>query len=213
MGVGGNGGSGVSGGGNRGARLLRGARSAVGSSAASFLHRVPLALAGRVLSAALTVEPGVASGTVRVPGSKSISNRVLLMAGIAEGVGAPFERLLRASNFLDLLLHCLRYDDPDVQASAFAALGEVGKACPGYVAGALPLIVPVALTAMERTSEAAGFAGGYTAEGDDADDEGICDEGDEVTNVCNNAIWSMGEIAVKVGAQAMAPFVPALVAK
>ena len=85
--------------------------------------------------------------------------------------------------------------------------------CPRYVTGALPHIVPAALKAMDRTSEAAGFAGGYTAEGDDDDYEGIDDDGDEVTNVCNNSIWSVGEIAVKVGAQAIAPYVPAIVAK
>jgi pentafunctional AROM polypeptide len=40
------------------------------------------------LSVALTVVPGVARGTVRVPGSKSISNRALLLAALAEGTCA-----------------------------------------------------------------------------------------------------------------------------
>jgi transportin-1 len=140
-----------------------------------------------------------------------------LIAGIAEGVGAPCEAMLRASNLLDLLMHCLGYEHTDVQQSAFGVLGEVGKACPGYIVGALGKICPIALAAMERTSDRAGFAGGYTAEGEDAwggsDDEGEDDMGDDVTNVCNNAIWSIGEISVKCGPQAMAPFVGPLVLK
>ena len=139
-----------------------------------------------------------------------------LIAGIAEGVGAPFQTMLQSSNFLDLLMHCLPYEDTDVQVSSFGALGEIAKVCPGYISGAMNQIVPAALSAMERTSERSGFSGGYTAEGEDAwgsDDEGEDDAGDDVTNVCNNAIWSVGEISIKCGAQIMSPFVPQLVLK
>ena len=93
----------------------------------------------------------------------------------------------------------------------------MGKACPGYIVGVLDKVCPIALRAMERTSERSGFEGGYTAEGEDAwggsEDEGEDDVGDDVTNVCNNAIWSIGEISIKCGAQAMTPFVRPLVLK
>ena len=43
-----------------------------------------------------------AAGTVRLPGSKSISNRVLLLAGLAQGTTAVH----------DLLDSCLLYTSP-----------------------------------------------------------------------------------------------------
>ena len=52
---------------------------------------------------------GVAAGTVRLPGSKSISNRLLLLAGLSEG----------ETTLLDLL----DSDDTQVMLDALQALG------------------------------------------------------------------------------------------
>jgi hypothetical protein len=122
-----------------------------------------------------------------------------LIAGIAEGLGPAFMNLLSASNFADLLLHALKYHDLDVQQSSFGCLGEIGKACPQYIVQGLPQIIPECMRAMESATIASGLAGGYTAEGEDEEDDYIDADGDEVTNVCNNAIWSLGEIVLKVG--------------
>ena len=104
-----------------------------------------------------------------------------------------------AITFADLLLHALKYHDLDVQQSSFGCLGEIGKACPQYIVQGLPQIIPECMRAMESATIASGLAGGYTAEGEDEEDDYIDADGDEVTNVCNNAIWSLGEIVLKVG--------------
>ena len=110
-----------------------------------------------------------------------------LIAGIAEGLGPAFLGLLSASNFLELLLHCLQFHDLDVQQSSFGCLGEVAKACPQYIIQGLASIVPECMKGMEQC-----FGDECVVDADDAD-------GDDVTNVCNNAIWSVGEIVMKVG--------------
>ena len=97
-------------------------------------------------------------------------------------------RLLNSSDFVDLLVNTLKYRDLDVQQSSFGCLGELGKACPQFIIQLLPKIIPECMRAMDNAT-----ASGYTAEGD----ENI--NGDNVTNVCNNAIWSLGEIVIKVG--------------
>lgn len=71
-----------------------------------------------------------AGGTVRLPGSKSISNRVLLLAGLAEG----------RTRVLDLL----ESDDTRVMLDALRALGAGVETCEGGVeieglAGRLPV--------------------------------------------------------------------------
>ena len=129
-----------------------------------------------------------------------------LIAGIAEGLGPAFLGLLSASNFLELLLHCMRFHDVDVQQSSFGCLGEVAKACPQYIIQGLASIVPECMKGMEQCTASSGMAGGYTAEGDDEDDDYVDADGDDVTNVCNNAIWSVGEIVMKVGPGPMQQF-------
>ena len=119
-----------------------------------------------------------------------------LIAGIAEGMGPSCLTLLNNSNFADLLVHALKYRDLDVQQSSFGCLGEIGKACPQYIIQGLPKIIPECMRAMDN---ATAMSSGYTAEGDDDEDDYVDADGDDVTNVCNNAIWSLGEIVLKVG--------------
>ena len=129
-----------------------------------------------------------------------------LVAGIAEGLGNSFSTLLNASNFSDLLVHALKYHDLDVQQSSFGCLGEIGKACPQFIVSHLPHIIPECMRAMSSATMSSALAGGYTAEGEDDEDDYVDADGDEVTNVCNNAIWCVGEIVLKVGPTPMQQF-------
>eukprot|EP00939_MAST-03C_sp_MAST-3C-sp1_P004780 g4780.t1 len=75
----------------------------------TYAHVVDPKLIRRVVSPKIRVVPGVASGNVRVPGSKSLSNRMLLMAGLAKG-----------TTRLGGLLHS---DDTQVMQAALEQLG------------------------------------------------------------------------------------------
>jgi pentafunctional AROM polypeptide len=78
-----------------------------------FTHSVPTPLLRRILSAAVSVSSspstaGVAlpdTVTIRVPGSKSISNRALLLAGLSKGT--TLIRGLLASDDTQVMLSCL----------------------------------------------------------------------------------------------------------
>ena len=82
----------------------------IGETAGRYARMVPRATIARVISTHVTLSSkDPVCGTVRVPGSKSMSNRVLLLAGIAKG-----ECLITG------LLHS---DDTQVMMSALAQLG------------------------------------------------------------------------------------------
>jgi pentafunctional AROM polypeptide len=78
-----------------------------------YAHSVPLSLLRRIMSTAVEVVPGTrivadagaAPLLVRVPGSKSISNRALLQAGLAQGV--TLMRGLLASDDTQVMTECL----------------------------------------------------------------------------------------------------------
>ena len=82
----------------------------VGTTTGRVPLRVPQSILLRVISTHVTLRcPQSVKGSVRVPGSKSMSNRVLLLAGISKG-----ECIVRG------LLHS---DDTQVMMSALAQLG------------------------------------------------------------------------------------------
>ena len=111
----------------------------------------------------LTVPPiAQAAGTVVLPGSKSISNRVLLLAALAQGTTE--------------LANLLEADDTRVMLEALAALGVAIERTDAQVriqgcAGRLPnrradLFLGNAGTAMRSLAAALAFAGGhYTLDG------------------------------------------------
>jgi len=108
--------------------------------------------------AVITVDPiHRAAGAVRMPGSKSISNRVLLLAALADGA--------------TLLLDLLDADDTRVMRDALSALGvnleaaEGGlrvRGCAGHFPrGEAQLFLGNAGTAFRSLTAALAFAGGH----------------------------------------------------
>ncbi len=102
-----------------------------------------------------------ASGTVHLPGSKSISNRVLLLAALCSGTTVVHDLL--ASDDTRVMLDSLRalgcgVDESELQAVRITGLGERTDACP--VAAPLALFLGNAGTAMRPLAAALALLGG-----------------------------------------------------
>ena len=121
-----------------------------------------------------------------------------LLSGLVEALGSHIEGLVSSSELLSQMSTCIRVSYPqielvrvissyfqdlsaEVRQSAFALLGDLTKACPTLI---LPR-VPDVMSAIALNLDPAH------------------------TSVCNNAAWSAGEIALKVGAE-MKDFIPML---
>ncbi|XP_043231916.1 transportin-1-like [Amphibalanus amphitrite] len=102
-----------------------------------------------------------------------------LLSGLAEGLGAHIEPLIKSSNLMQLLFQSMQDFMPEVRQSSFALLGDLTKACFQHVA---PNISDF-LTSLAQNLNP------------------------ELISVCNNATWAIGEIAVKMG-QEMQTYVP-----
>lgn len=107
-----------------------------------------------------------------------------LIGGLAEGLREKIDPLIRESRLLDLLYLCMKHKSGDVRQSSFALVGELSKSSIGLLAPALGRYVPVLVENLHPEHQAA----------------------------CNNAVWSIGEIAMRVGAE-MAPLVPSIMGK
>ncbi|EFX68747.1 hypothetical protein DAPPUDRAFT_301259 [Daphnia pulex] len=94
-----------------------------------------------------------------------------LLSGLTEGLGGHIERLIVASNIMQLLYQSMQDPMPEVRQSSFALLGDLTKACFQHVLSCLPEFLPIL--------------------GQNLNPEFI--------SVCNNATWAIGEIAVKLG--------------
>ena len=81
-----------------------------------------------------------ASGTVRLPGSKSISNRVLLLAGLSQGTTVVHD--------------LLDSDDTRVMKEALQALGCTLVSCQGSNAACSLALKPDGVVASRRHSPA-----------------------------------------------------------
>jgi transportin-1 len=110
-----------------------------------------------------------------------------LLSGLCEGLGTsiqPFLHHQHSAKLLQLLYESASDVDPDVRQSAFALLGDLAKSCVAFIAPALNTFIPLAAKNLNPA---------FTA-------------------VCNNASWSLGEIAIKVGQQGMKPYMEVLLA-
>ena len=57
-----------------------------------------------------------------------------LLSGLAEGLGAHIEPLIKSSNLMQLLFQSMQDFMPEVRQSSFALLGDLTKACFQHVA-------------------------------------------------------------------------------
>lgn len=104
-----------------------------------------------------------------------------LVSGMAEGLGSSLESLVGGSQLRNMLLQCCHSGSPDVQQSAFALVGDLAKACPAHLKPHADFF-SVALQALDANTLR-----------------------HENMSACNNACWSLGELAVKVGQEELQP--------
>jgi transportin-1 len=125
-----------------------------------------------IIEKTLTAQQKAAAGVeTNTPDKEFIVCALDLVAGLAEGLGPSIEGLVGKSNLLILLHECIKDEDPDVRQSAFALLGDLAKTCIGHLAPHLDKFLPLAARNLNP----------------------------QFVSVCNNASWSIGEIAVKIG--------------
>lgn len=101
-----------------------------------------------------------------------------LISGMIEGLETNTEALLVGSNILNLVMGCIRHDMLDVRQSAMGVVGDLAKHAPLILRPGLGEIIPVLIENIDP----------------------------DLPTVCNNASWSVGEIAIRVGAE-MEPYV------
>ena len=113
-----------------------------------------------------------------------------VISALCEGLEANFATLADSTRdvLLQLAFTCLRDGLPELRQSAFALTGDLCKSCVSFVApAALPqLMEAVLLNIQDR------------------------EPGHWHPMVCNNASWTVGELAIKVGGEVMAPYVARL---
>ncbi|CAI2335473.1 unnamed protein product [Caenorhabditis sp. 36 PRJEB53466] len=105
-----------------------------------------------------------------------------LLSGLAESLPEHMEPLVANSKLVELMLFCSMDHTTDVRQSCFALLGDLTKACPERV-----------------MSQSSNFIFFLTQNLDPGK-----------ISVCNNAIWALGELALKMG-PGMKPYVPSLI--
>lgn len=115
-----------------------------------------------------------------------------VLDGLTEGLGANFAALVSSSDrygpqFSNILHTLCRHEIAGVRMSAFALLGDLARNAPSLLETALPLLLPVAISNVDPIQ----------------------------FQVCNNAVWAIGEICVKCGGNPtlLEPFAVPLVQK
>lgn len=110
-----------------------------------------------------------------------------LISSIAESLGPAVESLVSKSNILELLYQCMSIQaSSDVRQSSFALLGDLAKTCFVHVQPYIDRFLGLLLNNLDT----------------------------QYTPVCNNAMWSLGEIALQLGAGMQASvknFLPPLI--
>ncbi|KAF4044786.1 HEAT-like repeat [Phytophthora infestans] len=101
-----------------------------------------------------------------------------LISGMIEGLQNNSEALLNGSNILNVLMSCVRHDVMDVRQSAMGVVGDLAKHAPNILRPSLGDLLPVLIENIDP----------------------------DLATVCNNASWSVGEIAIRIGAE-MEPYV------
>ncbi|GAB5035916.1 transportin-1 isoform x3 [Nannochloropsis oceanica] len=108
-----------------------------------------------------------------------------LLTGMTESLGASFESLMPGSDLVLLLYGCMHDTSEEVRQSAFALLGDLAKACHVHLVPVLPTYLPVLIENLDPRA----------------------------VSVCNNASWALGELTVRLGAEHMSPYIPAVMAR
>ncbi|KAF1781744.1 Armadillo-type fold [Phytophthora cactorum] len=101
-----------------------------------------------------------------------------LVSGMIEGLQNNSEALLNGSNILNVLMSCVRHEVMDVRQSAMGVVGDLAKHAPNLLRPSLGDLLPVLIENIDP----------------------------DLPTVCNNASWSVGEIAIRIGAE-MEPYV------
>jgi len=103
-----------------------------------------------------------------------------LLSGLAEGLESALDNLLTTHpQLLQLLYECMQERDPDVRQSSFALLGDLAKVCCPHLLPHLNYFLPLCASNLNPA----------------------------FPSVCNNASWSIGELAIKAGAAPLAPHI------
>lgn len=105
-----------------------------------------------------------------------------LVSGLAEGLGPSIHGLLAHSQLRSMVLQCCQDPSSDVRQSAFALVGDLARSCWDQVRPALPALLELARAQLD------------TAHVTQAN-----------MPACNNACWSLGELAIKATAEELAP--------
>lgn len=117
------------------------------------------------------------------------------VSGMAEAVGVRFGGVLTAPappgvhfTLRDIVLQSCQDPSADIRQSAFALVGDLAKVVPSYLSPSLPELV--ALTCAHLQPAAIQAA---------------------TMSACNNACWSLGEVAINQRPEDMAPYAAAIV--
>jgi hypothetical protein len=107
-----------------------------------------------------------------------------LIGGLVEGLRTHMNGLIKDSRLLELLFLCMKHESGDVRQSAFALVGELSKSSIELLGPCLGQYVPVLIQNFHPEHQSA----------------------------CNNAVWAIGEIAMRVGGE-MQPMVAPIMSK
>jgi hypothetical protein len=104
--------------------------------------------------------------------------------GLCEGLESSFVILAESTRdtLLNLMLTCLQDSFPELRQSAFALTGDLSKNCVQFISPMAPQLIDIILRNLDF----------------------------DYPMVCNNASWTVGELAIKVGGLAMAPYITRL---
>ena len=95
-----------------------------------------------------------------------------LISGIVEGITTASTAIVLENNLVQLVFECAKHEMPDVRQSSLALTGDLAKHALEALRPGLNQILPVLM-------------------------HNLVDP--ELTSVCNNACWAIGEIAIQVG--------------
>ena len=107
-----------------------------------------------------------------------------MIIGLCEGLESNFLTLAESTRdtLLKLMLTCLQDSFPELRQSAFALTGDLCKSCVQFISPVAPQLIDIILRNLDF----------------------------DYPMVCNNASWTVGELAIKVGGTAMAPYIARL---
>lgn len=111
-----------------------------------------------------------------------------VIAGMAEGLGSSIESLVGQSPLRELLLQCCQDPSPDVRQSAFALVGDLSRWCAPHLQPVAKQLLALAIQNME--SHCINL---------------------QNMSACNNACWSLGELAIQCSPEQLQPFAAPIV--